>query len=117
MITVISFLLFIIDFIWLTVHTGRRNSDSDNADTAQPELNFFDRIYTEVAAGLVCIPTLGVLTAGLSMQACTYNLVSSLIILGITIFLITCLFWIGYLSLIRRIKARTLWKTACFANA
>lgn len=25
------------------------------------------------------------------MQACTYNLVSSLIILGITIFLITCL--------------------------
>ena len=74
--------------------------------------NFFDRIYTEVAAGLVCIPTLGVLTAGLSMQACTYNLVSSLIILGITIFLITCLFWIGYLSLIRRIKARTLWKNS-----
>ena len=46
------------------------------------------------------------------MQACTYNLVSSLIILGITIFLITCLFWIGYLSLIRRIKARTLWKNS-----
>lgn len=116
-ITMISFLLFIIDFIWLTVHTGRRNSDSGNTDTAQPELNFFDRIYTEAAAGLVCIPALGVLTAGLSMQASTYNLVSSLIILGITIFLITCLFWIGYLSLIRRIKARTLWKTACFANA
>lgn len=111
-ITMISFLLFIIDFIWLTVHTGRRNSDSGNTDTAQPELNFFDRIYTEAAAGLVCIPALGVLTAGLSMQACTYNLVSSLIILGITIFLITCLFWIGYLSLIRRIKARTLWKNS-----
>ena len=85
-ITVISFLLFIIDFIWLTVHTGRRNSDSGNTDTAQPELNFFDRIYTEAAAGLVCIPALGVLTAGL--------------------------FWIGYLSLIRRIKARTLWKNS-----
>lgn len=111
-ITAISFLLFIIDFIWLTVHTGRRNSDSGNTDTAQPELNFFDRIYTEAAAGLVCIPALGVLTAGLSMQASTYNLVSSLIILGITIFLITCLFWIGYLSLIRRIKARTLWKNS-----
>ena len=111
-ITMISFLLFIIDFIWLTVHTGRRNSDSGNTDTAQPELNFFDRIYTEAAAGLVCIPALGVLTAGLSMQASTYNLVSSLIILGITIFLITCLFWIGYLSLIRRIKARTLWKNS-----
>ena len=111
-IAMISFLLFIIDFIWLTVHTGRRNSDSGNTDTAQPELNFFDRIYTEAAAGLVCIPALGVLTAGLSMQACTYNLVSSLIILGITIFLITCLFWIGYLSLIRRIKARTLWKNS-----
>ena len=109
---VISFLLFIIDFIWLTVHTGRRNSDSGNTDTAQPELNFFDRIYTEAAAGLVCIPALGVLTAGLNMQSSTYNQVSSLIILGITIFLITCLFWIGYLSLIRRIKARTLWKNS-----
>ena len=70
-ITAISFLLFIIDFIWLTVHTGRRNSDSGNTDTAQPELNFFDKIYTEAAAGLVCIPALGVLTAGLSMQAST----------------------------------------------
>lgn len=60
----------------------------------------------------MCIPALGVLTAGLSVQASTYNLVSSLIILGITIFLITCLFWIGYLSLIRRIKARTLWKNS-----
>ena len=46
------------------------------------------------------------------MQASTYNLVSSLIILGITIFLITCLFWIGYLSLVRRIKAHTLWKNS-----
>lgn len=35
-----------------------------------------------------------------------------MIIIGITIFLISCMFWIGYLSLVRRIKAHTLWKNS-----
>ena len=59
-ISVISFLLFIADFIWLTVHTGRRNSDNSNTGNTQPDLNFFDRIYTEIATVLVCIPALGI---------------------------------------------------------
>ena len=35
-----------------------------------------------------------------------------MIIIGIIIFLISCLFWTGYLSLIRRVKAHTLWKNS-----
>lgn len=99
-ILVISFLLFILDFIWLTAHTGGLH------------LNFFDRIYTEIAAGLVCIPSLGILATGLNLQYTTSNHIASMIILGITIFLISCLFWIGYLSLVRRFKAHTLWKNS-----
>lgn len=106
---VISFLLFIADFIWLTAHTGRKASD--NGDT-ELKLNFFDRIYTEVAAGLVFIPALGVLTTGLNLQSTAYNHICTMIIIGITVFLVTCLFWIGYLSLVRRIKAHTLWKNS-----
>ena len=106
---VISFLLFIMDFIWLTMHTGKSTSDEGETEL---NLNFFDRIYTEAAAGLVFIPALGVLTTGLNLQATTYNHLSAMIIISITIFLVTCLFWIGYLSLVRRIKAHTLWKNS-----
>lgn len=42
----------------------------------------------------------------------TYNEIVSAIIAGLIVFLISCLFWIGYLSLVRRIKARTLWKNS-----
>lgn len=111
-VAVISFLLFLMDFIWLTVHTGKRNSDKGSTGNIQPELNFFDRIDTEIAAGLVCIPTLGILTTGLNLQYATNNHIASMIIIGITIFLISCMFWIGYLSLVRRIKAHTLWKNS-----
>lgn len=104
---VISFLIFIMDFIWLTAHTGKKASDNGST-----KLNFFDRIYTEAAAGLVFIPALGVLTTGLNLQATTYNHLSAMIIISITIFLVTCLFWIGYLSLVRRIKTHTLWKNS-----
>lgn len=41
-ISVISFLLFIADFIWLTVHTGRRNSDNSNTGNTQL-IEFFSR--------------------------------------------------------------------------
>ena len=108
----VSFLLFLMDFIWLTIHTGKRNSDEGSTGNIQPELNFFDRIDTEIAAGLVCIPTLGILSTGLNLQYATNNHIASMIIIGIMIFLISCMFWIGYLSLVRRIKAHTLWKNS-----
>lgn len=102
----ISFLLLIFVLVWLTVHAGRKDSDDEL------HLNAFDRLYTEAAAALVCIPALGVLTIGLNLGYSTYNDIGEAVIIGVTIFLITALFWIGYLSLIRRIKAHTLWKNS-----
>lgn len=110
-ICVFSFLLLLIDFIWLTVHTCRKCSADGNT---KKHLNAFDRVYTEVAAGLVFIPALGVFTVGLNLQYSTYNTIVSVIITGTTVFLISCLFWIGYLSLIRRIKTHSLWKNSIF---
>ena len=99
----ISFLLLIFVLVWLTVHAGRKDSDDEL------HLNAFDRLYTEAAAALVCIPALGVLTIGLNLGYSTYNDIGEAVIIGVTIFLITALFWIGYLSLIRRIKSHTMW--------
>ena len=110
-ICIFSFLLFLIDFIWLTAHTGRKYSSDGSMET---HLNSFDRIYTEIAAGLVFIPALGIFTVGLNLQYSTYNTIASVIITGMTVFLISCLFWSGYLSLVRRIKAHTLWKNSLF---
>lgn len=110
-ICVFSFLLLLIDFIWLTVHTCRKCSADGNTEK---HMNAFDRIYTEIAAGLVFIPALGVVTVGLNLQYSTYNTIVSVIITEITVFLVSCLFWLGYLSLIRRLKAHTLWKNSLF---
>ena len=110
-ICVFSFLLLLIDFIWLTVHTGRKRSSDGNVGI---HLRSFDRVCTEVAAGLIFIPALGVFTVGMNLQYSTYNTIASVIITGLTVFLISCLFWTGYLSLVRRIKAHTLWKNSLF---
>ena len=110
-ICVLSVLLLLIDFIWLTVHTGRKHSSDGNIET---HLNSFDKIYTEIAAGLICIPALSIFTLGLNLQYSTYNTIVSVIITGLTVFLISCLFWSGYLSLVRRIKTHTLWKNSLF---
>lgn len=110
-ICVFSFLLLLIDFIWLTVHTCRKCSADGNTEK---HMNAFDRIYTEIAAGLVFIPALGVVTVGLNLQYSTYNTIVSVIITEITVFLVSCLFWLGYLSLIRRLKAHTLWEKQSF---
>lgn len=122
---VVSLALLLIIFIWLTIVAGRRPEDEEL------HLNSFDRWKTEIAAALV----IGV-WAGLVMLVCaaldynsayygtyfsTYSgatiytqstgLDYIMILLAGLIGFITCAgFLIGYLSLVRRIKARTLWK-------
>ena len=103
---VLCVLLFLFVLIKLTVKTGR----SLDPAVKTIHLNAFDKIYTEFAAAMVCIPALVLLWILLSFS--TESMLSPLIVLGITVFLISCLFWIGYLSLVRRIKAGTLWKNS-----
>ena len=103
--------LWLIGMVWLTVTAGRRPKDEEI------HLNGFDRWYTEIAAGTV----IGIWLAGTIISG-TLIANSSLGYSHVVVtVIITCLicgtytmawFLIGYLSLVRRIKAGTLWKNS-----
>lgn len=100
--------LFLISLAWLTVIAGRRTTDEGIY------LNGFDRIYTEIAAALVLVggvvPALGVLHL-LSYRISSTDKVFLALVTGIGFYTAAvCL--VGYLSFIRRAKARTLWKNS-----
>ena len=103
--------LWLIGMVWLTVTAGRKPEDEEI------HLNGFDRWYTEIAAGAV----IGIWLAGtiiLGTLIANSSLGYSYAVVSV---IVTCLicgtytmawFLIGYLSLVRRIKAGTLWKNS-----
>lgn len=103
--------LWLIGMVWLTVTAGRKPEDEEI------HLNGFDRWYTEIAAGSV----IGIWLAGMIISG-TLIANSSLGYSHVVVtVIVTCLicgtytmawFLIGYLSLVRRIKAGTLWKNS-----
>ena len=103
--------LWLIGMVWLTVTAGRKPEDEEI------HLNGFDRWYTEIAAGAV----IGIWLAGMIISG-TLIANSSLGYSHVVVtVIVTCLicgtytmawFLIGYLSLVRRIKAGTLWKNS-----
>ena len=103
--------LWLIGMVWLTVTAGRKPKDEEI------HLNGFDRWYTEIAAGAV----IGIWLAGMIISG-TLIANSSLGYSHVVVtVIVTCLicgtytmawFLIGYLSLVRRIKAGTLWKNS-----
>lgn len=111
---VLSALVLFVAIVWLTVVAGRRPEDDEL------HLNVFDRWKTELAAALVIgVWIAGMMLTGTSLDRTTYSgvdgayysLGTDTFVFGGIMGLITCLaFLTGYLSLVRRIKARTLWK-------
>ena len=103
--------LWLICMVWLTVTAGRRPEDEEI------HLNGFDRWYTEIAAGTV----IGIWLAGTIISGTLIANSSLGYSHAVVTVIVTCLicgtytmawFLIGYLSLIRRIKAGTLWKNS-----
>lgn len=110
--------------VWLTVVAGRRVKDSDM------HLNFFDGIKTELAALVTFAAWLLFLYMGSNIYgsfsgspymgdggyyypSSSVNIHMGDIALVALIAVCTCgIFMIGYLSLVRRIKAGTLWKNS-----
>lgn len=113
--------------IWLTVVAGRRPEDEEL------HCNMFDRWKTEIAAALVigiwagCMLILGGVEWGRSLNNGQYAYYSGnkvvyysingidnelMILCGVMGFISCSLFLIGYLSLVRRIKAGTVWKNS-----
>lgn len=110
-------LLFLASFVWLTTVAGRKSTDEEL------HLCFFDCWPTELAAGFVlfscfsvaslflrCLSFADYQIAKLQASLVDASLLFTLLLLGLH-----TLFWfqIGYLSLVRRIKAKQLWKNSC----
>lgn len=103
--------LWLIGMVWLTVTAGRRPEDEEI------HLNGFDRWYTEIAAGTV----IGIWLAGMIISGtliANSSLGYSHVVVTVIVICLICgtytmaWFLIGYLSLVRRIKAGTLWKNS-----
>lgn len=116
-----SAVLFLASLIWLTLSAGRSEK------RGQVALNFFDMWKTEVSALLVVIvwgcllafyTETGILGAGVFSEYLRSGPVSDVqiqfyICLVGALVVVTDLFFLwGYLSLVRRCKARTLWKNS-----
>ena len=103
--------LWLIGMVWLTVTAGRRPEDEEI------HLNGFDRWYTEIAVGTV----IGIWLAGTIISRtliANSSLGYSHVVVTVIVICLICgtytmaWFLIGYLSLVRRIKAGTLWKNS-----
>ena len=103
--------LWLVGMVWLTVTAGRKPKDEEI------HLNGFDRWYTEIAAGAV----IGIWLAGTIISGTLIANSSLGYSHAVVTVIVTCLicgtytmawFLIGYLSLVRRIKAGTLWKNS-----
>lgn len=100
----LSLALFVICFIWLTVVTGHINGKEGIT------LGMFDKIKTEIAAGGFC--ALLALPMALGASVGSVDSMTKIAELGVVVFLICAVGMAGYLSLVKRIKARTLWKNS-----
>ena len=103
--------LWLVGMVWLTVTAGRKPEDEEIY------LNGFDRWYTEIAAGAV----IGIWLAGTIISGTLIANSSLGYSHAVVTVIVTCLicgtytmawFLIGYLSLVRRMKAGTLWKNS-----
>ena len=103
---ILGSILWLISMVWLTVAAGRKPEDE------KLHLNNFDRWYTEIAAGIV----IGIWAAGtmgmavLILNSGIGDITAFIICLAVCGIYTMAWFLTGYLSLVRRIKAGTLWK-------
>jgi len=100
--------------VWLTAVAGRSHKDKE------VKLIWFDRWKTELAAGIV-IGLWGILIVYLFDLGSNhfFHIVSGgwislwqIVFVGVGAAFTTAMFLIGYLSLVRRIKAKTVWKNS-----
>lgn len=102
--------LYLLTMVYLTLAAGRSTEED-----GQIVLNRFDRMHTEPAALSLMIPAWLILVL-VSNSVSVRNLEMREFVLagGVTTFALNLLFLIGYISLVRRIKAHTLWKNSVF---
>ncbi len=103
---VLCLVLGIVCFVIATIQAGKREQGGEIF------LNRFDQIPTEAAAALTFMAAFLVLCIGMNLTGTSYSSAVSmagLVILGMAE---TALLMGGYLSLVRRCKAKTLWENS-----
>ncbi len=101
-------ILYLLTLLYLTLAAGRGTEEEDRSIS----LTRFDRIRTEGAALLLLLPAWLITFAGTLMHNRVNGLGEAGVFGGVITFLLNFLFLCGYLSLVRRIKTRTLWKNS-----
>lgn len=103
-----AILVLLISMVWLTVTAGRKPKDEEI------HLNSFDEWPTEIGAAVILGIWIGVLLffGSILNQRMFSSIKGILAVAGFITLITMILFLIGYLSLVRRIKARSLWKNS-----
>ncbi len=107
---ILGAVLYLLTMVYLTLAAGRGTEED-----GQIVLNRFDRMHTEPAALSLMIPAwliLVLVSNGVSVR--NLEMREFALAGGVTTFALNLLFLIGYSSLVRRIKAHTLWKNSVF---
>lgn len=101
-------IILLISVIWLTVIAGRRSGDEELY------LNWFDKIFTEVAAlGVICAWGVCLKISESIISVGYASRYGAVVAMAIAAGVYTgVLFLSGYLSLVRRVKAKSLWKNS-----
>ena len=103
--SVLALILALAGVVILTIGAGRNNEDK------KVHLNFFDRCYTEIVAGVVfMIWLMGTSVIVQAMDDEEMRIVWKTIGFGTLGLWFGIWFLAGWLSLVRRIKARSLWR-------
>lgn len=107
---ILGAVLYLLTMVYLTLAAGRSTEED-----GQIVLNRFDRMHTEPAALSLMIPAwliLVLVSNGVSVR--NLEMREFALAGSVTTFALNLLFLIGYISLVRRIKAHTLWKNSVF---
>lgn len=110
---ILAVAIYIILFIYLTITTGREVDEEGNKCI---RLTGFDKEATEAALILGALSAFVIVNAlHFSLHILTYSLVETIgfkILAAAAVFVIDIIFLFFYYSLVRRIKAKTLWKNS-----
>ena len=107
---VLGAVLYLLTMVYLTMAAGRSTEEEGTI-----RLNRFDHIRTEAALLMIALPSLALLFAATLLSIRNLSNTRSSVGGGIA-FLFNLLFLSGYLSLVRRLRSKTLWSTVCCAE-
>ena len=101
---VLGGIMYLLTMVYLTMAAGR---STDEERTIR--LNRFDHIKTEAALLLIAVPAVALLAAASLLSVYDLGMTEFALLGGGIALLFNLLFLSGYLSLVRRMKSKTLW--------